>query len=76
MIRGKHHKGQLTVFEILLVSNVLIARQEQVESTRFGGLKQLAILHGLPSKKRESGAGVLASNRIFTLPLPEVRENP
>ena len=63
--------------EVLLISDILVASQQEVKPGLLGGVEQVTVLQALPPsssarvtscppKKWLSGAGVFASKRTFT----------
>ena len=50
MIRGEHDESQLAAREVLLIPDVLVARQQQIEPLSLGRVEQGAVLQPLPAQ--------------------------
>ena len=50
MIRREHDQSQLAAREVLLIPDVLVARQQQIEPLSLGRVEQGAVLQPLPAQ--------------------------
>ena len=46
---SKHNESDRSAREVLLMANVLVGRQEHIESAGFGGVEQLAVAQPVPA---------------------------